>query len=179
METEVDSLTLMVQELVELSRIESSKVPLHLQPIEPDILLKIVIDRLGLQAQRAGHTINLFVNDNVPQVLCDQHPIEQVLVNLLHNAIKFTPHGGEITLTASKVDSSVQFSVSDTGVGIPADDIPRIFERFFKSDRARAESGTGLGLAIARHLVEAQHGRIWVESVEGHGSTFYFTLSTV
>jgi len=179
METEVDSLTLMVQELVELSRIESGKVPLHLQPIAPANLLQIAMDRLGLQAERAGHTINLILNADVPQVLCDQHRIEQVLVNLLHNAIKFTPQGGEINLTARKVDSSVQFSVSDTGVGIPADDIPRIFERFFKSDRARSESGTGLGLAIARHLVEAHHGRIWAESVEGQGSTFYFTLPTV
>jgi len=100
----------------------------------------------------------------------------QVLVNLLHNAIKFTPEGGEITLYARQQEDMILFSVQDTGIGIPADDLSRIFERFYKTDPARSGGGTGLGLAIARHLVEAHRGRIWVESVEGSGSKFYFTI---
>jgi two-component system phosphate regulon sensor histidine kinase PhoR len=99
-----------------------------------------------------------------------------VLVNLLHNAIKFTASGGQVTVSATQQGQAVRFAIVDTGIGIDTDDLPRIFERFYKVDRSRATSGTGLGLAIARHLVEAHNGRIWVESEVGRGSTFYFTL---
>jgi len=104
--------------------------------------------------------------------------MEQVLVNLLHNAIKFTPEGGRIDLFASQEGEAVLFSIQDTGAGIPASDLNRIFERFYKTDRARRSGGTGLGLAISRHLVEAHGGKIWAESVEGQGSTFFFTVPT-
>lgn len=99
-----------------------------------------------------------------------------MLVNLIHNAVKFTRPGGEITLTASPQGSYICFLVHDTGAGIPADDLPRIFERFYKIDRARSGGGTGLGLSISRHLVEAHGGKIWAESVDGKGSTFFFTI---
>ena len=112
----------------------------------------------------------------LPPVLGDRDRVEQVLVNLLHNAIKFTPPGGNIGISARVEGSDILVSIADTGVGIPADDLPRIFERFYKADKARAGKGTGLGLAIARHIVEAHGGRIWAESVEGRGSTFHFTL---
>jgi two-component system phosphate regulon sensor histidine kinase PhoR len=102
--------------------------------------------------------------------------MEQVIVNLLHNAIKFTPSGGEISLSAHLQGDIIVFSVKDSGVGISQEDLPRIFERFFKADRARSGGGTGLGLAISRHLVEAHSGKIWAESKEGSGSTFYFSL---
>jgi two-component system phosphate regulon sensor histidine kinase PhoR len=98
------------------------------------------------------------------------------MVNLLHNAIKFTPSGGRIKIGCRQENEMMLFYVQDNGIGIPAEDISRIFERFFKSDRARSGSGTGLGLAIARHLIEAHDGKIWAESTEGHGSTFYFTV---
>ncbi|HST04344.1 MAG TPA: sensor histidine kinase, partial [Chloroflexia bacterium] len=101
------------------------------------------------------------------------------LVNLLHNAIKFTNPGGSVRLEAQQEGEEVRISVRDTGAGIPATDLPRIFERFYKVDKARAaggEGGTGLGLAIARHVVQAHGGRIWAESVLGQGSTFAFTL---
>jgi len=98
------------------------------------------------------------------------------LVNLIHNAVKFTRPGGEIILAVHTEEGFVRFSVSDTGEGIPADDLERIFERFYKADRARSGGGTGLGLSIARHLVEAHGGRIWAESTEGQGSTFHFTI---
>jgi two-component system phosphate regulon sensor histidine kinase PhoR len=97
-------------------------------------------------------------------------------VNLIHNAIKFTPPGGHITLSAELEGSMVKFSISDTGVGISPDDLARIFERFYKADRARSGKGTGLGLSISRHLVESHNGRIWAESEVGKGSTFYFSL---
>ena len=109
-------------------------------------------------------------------MLADQPRLEQVTVNLLHNAIKFTPSGGQILAGAQAQDDRVIFSVKDTGIGIPASDLPRIFERFYKADRGRASGGTGLGLSISRHLVEAHGGKIWVESVEGKGSTFYYYI---
>ena len=103
--------------------------------------------------------------------------MQQVVSNLLHNAIKFTPAGGEITVRASRGEADVVIvEVIDTGVGIPATDLARIFERFYKTDRARSSGGTGLGLAIARHLVQAHGGEIRAHSQEGQGSTFTFTL---
>jgi two-component system phosphate regulon sensor histidine kinase PhoR len=99
-----------------------------------------------------------------------------VLVNLIHNAVKFTNPGGEVVLSARTEVGFVRFSVKDNGVGIPADDLERIFERFYKADRARSSGGTGLGLSIARHIVEAHGGKIWAESHEGRGSIFHFTV---
>ncbi len=176
MEAEVDLSTLMVQESLELSRIESGKVPLQLTPISPCSLLSTASERLRLQAERAELNLEINCADQLPDVWADPPRMEQVIVNLLHNAIKFTSSGGEITLSAWQDRENIIFSVQDNGVGIPADDLSRIFERFFKSDRARTTGGTGLGLAISRHLVEAHAGRIWAESIEGKGSTFFFQL---
>ncbi len=176
METEVDSLSLMITELLELSRIESGRVPLTLAPTRPFDIVNPAYERLRLQAERAGLTLTVECPADLPTVLADANRMQQVVVNLLHNAIKFTPPNGQVTVSVSQPDREVQFAVADTGVGIAADDLPRIFERFYKVDRSRATSGTGLGLAIARHMVEAHGGRIWAESQMGKGSTFYFTL---
>jgi len=178
-EAEVDALSLMVQELLELSRIESGKVPLELKPVPPQDLLTSAIERLQLQSENSGIQVQLHCPADLPLVLADPPRIEQVVVNLLHNAIKFTPAGGNITLSAESSEDIILFSIKDTGSGISAEDLPRIFERFFKADRARSGGGTGLGLAISHHLVEAHGGRIWAESLEGHGSTFYFTIPVV
>jgi two-component system phosphate regulon sensor histidine kinase PhoR len=176
METEVDALSLMVQELVELSRIESGKVPLNLVLAHPNDLIESAVERLRLQAERANLSVEVDCPPELPPVLADPLRMEQVIVNLLHNAIKFTPPGGRIRLSARLQGERVIFTVEDNGIGISSDDLPRIFERFYKSDRARSGEGTGLGLAIARHLVEAHDGRIWAESIEGQGSTFHFDL---
>ena len=175
-ETEVDNLTQLVQELLELSRIESGKVPLNRKALAPISLLSPSIDRMVLQAERAGLIMKLECPPDLPYVLADPERLEQVLVNLLHNAIKFTPPGGEIVVSARSEGEEVIFQVRDTGLGISFDDLPRIFERFYKIDRARSGGGTGLGLSIAKHLIEAHRGRIWVESTRGKGSTFYFSL---
>ncbi len=176
MVTEVDALTQMAQELLELSRIESGQVPLELRAVIPETLLSAAAERMRAQAERAGVSLRLDLPSNLPQVRADPPRLEQVLVNLIHNAVKFTRPGGEVTLLARADGEYVEFLVRDTGAGISADDLPRIFERFYKADRARSGGGTGLGLSIARHLVEAHGGRIWAESVEGRGSTFHFTL---
>ncbi len=176
METEVDALSLMVNELVELSRIESGKVPLQLGKAVPKDIIDQAVDRLLLQAERSGLTIEIECSETIPPVLADSKRMEQVLVNLLHNSIKFTPAGGKILVRALENEKYIQFSVQDTGIGISNDDLARIFERFYKVDRARSSGGTGLGLAIARHLVEAHGGKIWVVSKQGAGSTFFFTV---
>jgi len=173
---EVDRLTQMVQELGELSRIESGEAPLQKKPFDMAEAIEQATSRLKAQADRAGLSLNIAIPSPLPQALADRDRVEQVLVNLIHNAIKFTPPGGKIDISAKTEGNSILVSVADTGVGIPADDLPRIFERFYKVDRARTSSGTGLGLAIAKHIIEAHGGRIWAESIEGKGSTFHFTL---
>lgn len=176
METEVDSLSLMVNELLELSRIESGRVPLERKPSHALEILGPALERLNLQAARAGLELVMDCADTLPEVLADAGRVQQVVTNLVHNAIKFTPAGGRITAGAVQDEGAVRFFISDTGIGIAPDDLPRIFERFYKVDRARSSGGTGLGLAIARHLVEAHGGKIWVESESGKGSTFSFTI---
>jgi two-component system phosphate regulon sensor histidine kinase PhoR len=136
------------------------------------------LERLSPQAELAGLQVQLDLPKGIPEVLADQERMQQVVTNLVHNAIKFTPVGGEIHISAGQADDEVVISVRDTGVGIATEDLPRVFERFYKADRARSGGGTGLGLAIAKHIVQAHGGRIWASSTEGQGSTFSFSLPT-
>ncbi len=176
LQVETDKMAQMVTELNDLSRIESGNCSLHLAPVNMASLTKRVIDRLKAQADRAHLSLIQNTPFNLPPALADENRIEQVLINIVHNAVKFTPVNGKITVSAGVEDSHLVVSVSDTGIGIPSDDLPRIFERFYKVDKARSGGGTGLGLAIAKHIVQAHGGNIWVESEEGKGSVFTFTL---
>lgn len=177
MEVEVDALSQMVQELLDLARIESGKASLQVAAAPPLALLQHSTERLQAQATRAQVALQIDTPPELPAVYVDANRVEQVITNLIHNAIKFTLPGGEIRLSACvNEEKSITIKVADTGVGIAPDDIPRIFERFYKADRARSGGGTGLGLAIAKHIVQAHGGRIWVESRLGKGSTFFFTL---
>jgi two-component system, OmpR family, phosphate regulon sensor histidine kinase PhoR len=176
METEIDNLTQLVNELLELSRIESGKVPLSFHRIRPYDLLQPSTERMALQAERAGLELTLDCPKDLPAVFADPDRITQVLINLIHNAVKFTPPNGKITVSAYQDGDHIVFYVRDTGVGIANSDLGRIFERFYKADRARAGGGTGLGLSIARHMIESHGGYIWAESEEQVGSTFFFTL---
>jgi two-component system, OmpR family, phosphate regulon sensor histidine kinase PhoR len=173
---EVDALTQLVTELLELSRIESGQLALDLRPAAACDLLDSASGRMHLQAERAGLNLRVECADDLPQVKIDSQRLEQVLVNLIHNAVKFTHAGGEVILGAEAGIGEVRFAVRDTGIGIPFEDVSRIFERFYRVDKSRTGSGTGLGLSIAKHIVEAHGGRIWVESVEGRGSAFYFAI---
>ncbi len=175
-QTEVDALTQMATELLELSRIESGQVPLARRPIRPIDLLNSAADRMKMQAERAGLNLQVNCKKELAQINADLPRLEQVLVNLIHNAVKFTLPGGDIWLTAETQDQFICFSVRDTGAGIPSDDLSRIFERFYRVDRSRTGGGTGLGLSIAKHIVEIHEGKIWAESREGEGSTFFFTI---
>jgi two-component system phosphate regulon sensor histidine kinase PhoR len=195
METEIDELTQMVEELLELSRIESGQTTLRLQPSAVADIVLPAVDRLRPQAERFQVAVGVELAPDLPLVLADVQRLQQVVANLVHNAIKFTPAGGSVTIRAREGQADqvplaarpaekavagpwpvVVVEVADTGYGIAEHDLPRIFERFYKADRGRGRTaGTGLGLSIARHLVEIHRGSIWAESIEGEGTIVRFT----
>lgn len=177
--TEVDALTQMAQELLDLSRIESGQVELILAPLAPKTLVNSAADRMRMQTERAGLKLSITCADNLHNIRADKGRLEQVLVNIIHNAVKFTKPGGEIILVAESASGGVRFAVRDSGVGIPAESLSRIFERFYRVEKSRTGSGTGLGLSISKHIIEAHGGKIWAESAEGRGSIFYFEIPLV
>ena len=175
-DAEVDRLVQMVTELLELSRLESGQAPLAHEPVDVARMLEHAVERMRAQADRKGLELRLDVAPDLPATLGDAQRLEQAVVNLLDNAIKFTPESGSVRVSARLADDAVEVEVEDTGAGISADKLPRIFERFYKVDRSRGDPGTGLGLAVVKHTVEAHGGTISAHSREGHGSTFTLTL---
>jgi len=176
-EIETGHLTQMVNELLDLSQIESGGGQLHLDDADLVALAAASVERLRLFAERQGVTLRLEDRGACPPVRGDPDRLGQVFVNLIHNAVKFGPHGSEVVVRVEARQGEVVASVEDHGIGIPKADQARIFERFYKVDRTRVRGGgTGLGLSIARHVIGGHGGRIWVESEEGRGSTFSFAL---
>lgn len=173
---EVDRLTTLVEDLMDLARLESGRGVIHRDSVDAGALLRTAGERLREQVSRAGIELVYDLPEELPEVLVERRRIEQVVLNLVHNAIKFTPSGGTITISAQVDGDWVAVAVRDTGVGIAADEVDRLFERFYKSDKARRSDGTGLGLAIAKHIVQAHRGDISVRSQPGKGATFTFTL---
>jgi two-component system phosphate regulon sensor histidine kinase PhoR len=177
-EVETGHLIQMVNELLDLSKIESGTAALLLDDVDLVDVARANTERLRPFAERQGLRLALELPDHVTPVRGDEDRLGQVLINLLHNAVKFSPNGGEIVVGVREDDGEVVVWVRDPGIGVPRADLARIFERFYKVDRARVRGrgGTGLGLSIARHVVEMHGGRIWVESEEGEGSTFSFAV---
>jgi two-component system phosphate regulon sensor histidine kinase PhoR len=173
---EVERLTQIVVELTELSRIETGEAELRLESVDLNLLVEEVITQLSPQIERQQLTAEKNIDANLPSVQADKRRIRQTIVNLIHNAIKFTNTGGKIMVTTRIHNGSVTVDISDTGIGIAKRDLPHVFERFYKGDRDRSGGGTGMGLAIAKHVIEAHGGSIWVQSEEGKGSNFSFSL---
>lgn len=176
LDVEVDGMTQMVNELTELSRIETGSTNFKFEPSNLNMLVDEVVRRLSHLAERKQINIIKAPAKELPLVPADKERIKQVVVNILHNAIKFTPAGGSITISTEYTVDSVLIHISDTGAGIASADLPHIFERFFKADKSRSSGGTGLGLAIAKHIIQTHNGKIWAHSEPGKGSTFSFSL---
>ena len=169
----------MIEEMALLSRVEAGQVRVDIKPVELLELIKQVVAQFQPQVTAQGLTLILDLPETFPVLLADVDRVEQILINLLANALQYTPSGGQITLAARAVDFVAHLSVQDTGIGIQAEHLPHIFERFYRVEksRSRQHGGAGIGLTIARHLVYAHGGEIWVESDgQGHGATFHFTL---
>jgi two-component system phosphate regulon sensor histidine kinase PhoR len=175
-DSEVDRMTQIVAELTELSRIESGKAELKLERVNLNILAREAIAQLNPFATRRGVTVSLEPAPKLPPVTADKERVRQVITNLLHNALKFTPPKGKVTVATGLKGDSATLSISDTGIGISGEDLPHVFERFYKADKARSGGGTGMGLAIAKHIVQAHGGTIRAQSEPGKGSTFSFSL---
>lgn len=172
---EVDTLTQLVQEMRDLSLIESGQMPVRLTPARLLEAVQASVKPLEALAESKRQTIDVAVPDDLI-VLADSFQLQRALKNIVHNAVKYAPERGEIEISAIRSGDEAIISVRDDGPGIAHEDLPRIFERFYQADRAR-RSGTGLGLAIVRHIVLAHGGRVWAESVEGEGATFFLTLA--
>ncbi len=165
----------MAQELMDLSMIESGRMPLRLRPTPLHAIIEPVLTRLDMQLRHKNLTLLRHYEPDLA-ILADEEHMQRVIQNLLHNAIKFTPVGGRITIGARIMGEDVDVWIQDTGPGIPSEHLNRIFERFYKTDPARGGTGSGLGLSIARHIVEGHGGQIWAENGIERGAIFHFTL---
>ncbi len=173
-----ERLTSLISDLLTLSQLESGKLGLNMQPTTILGALNRACSLLERKARDKEISLHKEIVEETPQVLADLGRLEQVFINLLDNAIKYTPLNGDIVVSAEDLGTMVRIDVTDTGIGIPAKDLSRIFERFYRVDAARSREmgGTGLGLSIVKHIVQAHGGVISVESEQGKGSTFSFTL---
>ncbi len=171
-------MTRLIDDLLILSSLETHEMPISPSPVDMVEVISSVVHGLKKQAEDKGIELSMdFEAPSLP-VKADRERMEQVLINLIDNAIKYTPEGGKVRVRAYYRDSHLQVDVEDTGIGIPAKEIPRIFERFYRVDKARSRElgGTGLGLAIVKHIILSHGGRVWVESKVGKGSRFSFSI---
>jgi two-component system OmpR family sensor kinase/two-component system sensor histidine kinase BaeS len=183
-------LSRLVDDLRELALADAGQLQLDLQPVDATAIIQTTVEGLAMAAEAQGVSLTAETGTEVPLVRADADRLAQVLRNLLVNGLRHTPAGGTVTVTAQASESALELAVADTGEGIAAEDLPHVFDRFWRADPARTRlarsrsadnearwyAGSGLGLSIAQSLVEAQGGRIWVESEPGQGSVFRFTV---
>ena len=171
-------LTSLISDLLDIARIESGRVGMELKNVEMAKVIEGVAELLAPQFKERDITLNLTLPPHLTAIPADHRYLERVFINLLSNALKFTPPRGTIRITVAKEPDHLTILVQDTGLGIASHDLPRIFEEFFRADNPvnRERKGTGLGLSLVKRIVEAHGGRIWVESALGKGATFTFTL---
>ncbi len=178
MREEVAVLARIIDDLRQLAEVEAGQLQLDLAKMPVREALEAEKTRFAPELEVKGISLEVELPEPVPDIRADAARLSQILGNLIKNAITHTPSGGGIRLGAESIPDGVRFRITDTGAGIPAEDLPFVFERFYRASRARerATGGAGLGLTIARGLVEAQGGRIWAQSSEGEGTTISFTL---
>ena len=170
----------LIDDLLILSKLESHQMTIESAPVDLSDIITSTVKGFEKQALNKGLRLSASAQEGLPAVLGDRDRLEQVVVNLLDNAIKYTPPGGSVVISAARAGQSVRVDVSDTGIGIPPEDLGRIFERFYRVDKARSRElgGTGLGLAIVKHIIQVHNGRLHVQSVPGKGSKFSFLLKS-
>ncbi len=173
---EVDRLNEMVTELLELSRLETAKTALRSEKNDVNPIVTEVINELNPQAVKQGVSVTAVLSSELPAILLDRRQLQRALINVIHNAIKFTSPGGKVTVSSKREGNSIIISVNDTGIGISPEDLPHMFEPFFKADRSRSTGGSGLGLSIAKRIFQAHGGDISVKSELGKGSSFTIRL---
>ena len=173
-----DNLVKMINDLLDIARIESGRAELKFTPFKLTPLIDNVRDLLTPQTREKNIQITTEVGDDLPLITMDSSQIERVLINLVGNAIKFTPPKGTITIKAHRDHDHALIEVADTGVGIKQDDLPNLFDEFYRVENEinKNVKGTGLGLSLAKKIVEAHHGTVWVKSQVNAGTSFYFTL---
>ena len=177
--SEIDRLQHLVSDLQELSRVEAGAFQLQLTPVSPASLIERIQNTLGRQFEDKNIYLEIGIEPNLPDFIVDKDRIIQVLTNLVGNALQYTPSGGKVTLQVRRERSGMLFTVKDSGIGISAEQLQYVFNRFYRTDksRTRASGGSGIGLTIAKALVQAHQGKIWAESDgEGKGSTFSFLI---
>ncbi len=174
-----DELVHMVNDLLDISRIESGKVEIKKETLSLKAIADKIADLFSEQFKTKGISFSGNIPDDCQEILADRSQIERVFINLVGNALKFTPQNGKIEINASRANKIIQINVKDSGFGIPQDAQENIFEEFFRVDNTinQEVKGTGLGLTLVKHIIEAHQGRIWVKSKVGEGSTFSFTLN--
>ena len=169
-----EKLLRLINQILDLAKFRSGMLHLELRRVELRRIMESATQEIRPVAEEKGVTLTVALPDPSPRVVCDEERIQQVIVNLLSNAVRFTPPGGAVRFAAREEGETIVATVEDTGIGIPAEHLPRIFERFQQAHRGKG--GTGLGLAIVKGFVEAHGGRVWAESEEGRGSRFSFAL---
>ncbi len=171
----------LIDDLLDLSKIESGKLRMENKPHKLLPIVEKVVATLKRQIEDKSIALKIDIPKNMPDILADETRIKQALLNLIDNAVKYNHQGGKITISAKENNNFIQVDIVDTGIGIPEKDLPRLFERFYRVDKARSRElgGTGLGLSIVKHIIQAHNGEVFVQSVEGQGSTFSFTIPKV
>jgi two-component system sensor histidine kinase VicK len=169
---EADRMTRLVKDLLQLSRLDNQQMSWNMNEVSLKLIVKDIVERMQLEAERKNQKLESYVIGEIPNIKGDKDRLEQVVVNLISNAMKYTPEKGEITVYVGRIYNDIYVKVTDTGIGIPAESIPRVFERFYRVDKARSRDmgGTGLGLSIAKEIIQAHGGTISITSEEKKGT---------
>lgn len=176
-----NNLTHLINNLLDIARIESGRVQMAIRETSLKEILDSAMDIINPQAREKGIPLKLNNKAKTDKIMADQSQLERVFLNLLSNAIKFTPEKGKITVSVEDKDGFIEFGIEDSGIGIPRQDLEKVFEEFFRSENAQSQGvkGTGLGLSLVKQIVEAHKGKIWVESELGKGTKFSFTIPKI